>query len=194
MSGKARARQLFVAALVLWPMVHMVLSRSGKFSAWRFGGWGMYATPYPSQIQHPLSVLVELSAAGCEGTPFHPATVLVGAADVSRWLDAHAGLSFFVRCDTPSTAPIQLGETEVLSRLAEEAKAARQLERAEHLEALGRLIDARLASSAAEPYKLYVSIGDLRANPLVEKYGVEHQVFAYTGRLESGPVLFTPGL
>ena len=51
------------------------------------------------------------------------------------------------------------------------AKAARQIDRSEYLEALGRLIEARLAASASEPHKLYVSIGDLRANPLAGTYG-----------------------
>lgn len=193
MSARPLARKLFVAALLIWPMVHMVLSYSGRFSAWRFGGWGMYATPYPSPTQHPISVLVEFAEPGCDNSASRPATVLVGGNDAGPWLGAHVGLRFFVRCATPSMARLQLGQVDVLARLAEEAKAARQLDRAEHLAALSRLVEEQLTASATAPRRLWVSIGDLRANPLDEKYGVEDRVFAYTGKIEPVAVLFSEG-
>ncbi|MEX1366638.1 MAG: hypothetical protein AB1Z98_26165 [Nannocystaceae bacterium] len=33
--------------LIAWPPVHMVLIPALGISTWRFGGWGMYATPVP---------------------------------------------------------------------------------------------------------------------------------------------------
>lgn len=33
------------AWLLMWPPLHMALSRGLGFSSWRFAGWGMYATP-----------------------------------------------------------------------------------------------------------------------------------------------------
>jgi hypothetical protein len=191
MSTKVLARKLFLAALVVWPMLHLALGLSGQFSAWRFAGWGMYATPYPSLAQHPISVLVQFAGPGCESAPPQPATVMMGADEVSGWLDERLGLRFYVRCPPPSAGLIQLGSRDVLALLAEEATAARQLRRAEHLEAMGALIQAQLTTSGAEPHELYVSIGALRAAPLAGKYGVEDQVFAYTDRLEPREVVFT---
>ena len=42
--GLARA---LLALLLIWPPVHMLLAHQLQFSPWRFGGWGMYATPDP---------------------------------------------------------------------------------------------------------------------------------------------------
>lgn len=36
-----------VMLLVAWPPIHMVLIPALGISTWRFGGWGMYATPVP---------------------------------------------------------------------------------------------------------------------------------------------------
>lgn len=36
-----------VAVLLLWPPVHALLMPALGVSTWRFGGWGMYATPVP---------------------------------------------------------------------------------------------------------------------------------------------------
>lgn len=47
-SGSAVARRFRVGSLALllvWPVVHMVLSTTLGFSSWRLCGWGMYATP-----------------------------------------------------------------------------------------------------------------------------------------------------
>lgn len=44
--------------LVLWPGVHLLLSKQLGFSPWRFGGWGMYATPERRQPFVGLTAIV----------------------------------------------------------------------------------------------------------------------------------------
>jgi len=42
---KRHLAHLLLALVVVWPALHIALSQSYGFSPWRFGGWGMYATP-----------------------------------------------------------------------------------------------------------------------------------------------------
>ncbi len=42
-----RVLRVIVALLMLWPPVHAFLTPALGVSTWRFGGWGMYATPAP---------------------------------------------------------------------------------------------------------------------------------------------------
>ncbi len=42
-----RAATLLFVAFAVWPPIQMFLSCTHGFSSWRFGGWGMYATPDP---------------------------------------------------------------------------------------------------------------------------------------------------
>lgn len=44
--------------LVLWPPVHMTLGGRLGFSSWRYGGWGMYATPHPEFLSRVQVVVV----------------------------------------------------------------------------------------------------------------------------------------
>jgi hypothetical protein len=63
MTNTAVTTRSFVSAaiglvLVLWPPVHMTLARNLRFSPWRYGGWGMYATPHPEFLSRVQVVVV----------------------------------------------------------------------------------------------------------------------------------------
>ena len=57
MSGlRIRVALGLAVALSLWPLLHVGLVFEHGLSAWKLGGWGMYATPRPTNIG--LEVLV----------------------------------------------------------------------------------------------------------------------------------------
>lgn len=59
------------AWLLMWPPVHMALSRGLGFSSWRFAGWGMYATPErgTSEVSVFLDGCIESSMPSVPDTP-----------------------------------------------------------------------------------------------------------------------------
>jgi len=61
------------AKLVLWPPIHMSLSQAFRFSSWRFGGWGMYATPHPEFLSR-VQVVVAPAADSPDTSPDRPGT------------------------------------------------------------------------------------------------------------------------
>jgi hypothetical protein len=190
---KKWARGLIIAGLILWPMLHMGLSLTGHFSPWRFAGWGMYATPYPSANQRPLALLLDLGAPNCDRARSHRIAVMSGAHDLSGWLEERAGLRVFARCDQPQVTSVQLGKGDIGARLLDEARAIRQLDTTEHLEAIARLVDERLTAHGNRPRTLYINLGERRADPLSGTYGIENRYFRYDGVLEAGPVTMMTG-
>jgi hypothetical protein len=176
-----RFRRCYLALLLLWPPLHLVLSSAGYFSAWRFGGWGMYATPYPTPAQHPIAVLIDLRQQPGQREPARRLRSLDAGADVTDWLGRVAGLSFFAVGGELSRVDLGAG---VASRLAETCRAVRQLDRERHLLELGRLVEGRLAQLGAAQHRLYLSIGTRHADALFARYEPERQVFACCARLE----------
>jgi hypothetical protein len=61
---RAYAGWVILAFLVAWPPIHIVLSRRYHFSTWRYGGWGMYATPDGSERE----VFLFVSSCGSDTT------------------------------------------------------------------------------------------------------------------------------
>jgi hypothetical protein len=51
--------------VLLWPPVHMMISRPLGFSPWKLAGWGMYSTPHPNV----RNVTVLLCEQRCQGLP-----------------------------------------------------------------------------------------------------------------------------
>jgi hypothetical protein len=47
---RLRLAYALLGIMLAWPPLHMVLARQLRFSSWRFGGWGMYATPDPRAV------------------------------------------------------------------------------------------------------------------------------------------------
>jgi hypothetical protein len=174
-------RRCYLALLLLWPPVHLALSRAGYFSPWRFGGWGMYATPYPTPAQHPIAVLLDLREPPARREPLRRVQIIDAGADVTDWLDRFAGLSFHARGGQLARLDLGAGSASVL---AETCQAVRQLERASHLLELGRFVEARLAQQATPQHQLYLSIGTRRADALGGRYGIDREVFACCARLE----------
>lgn len=74
-----------------------------------------------------------------------------------------------------------------------EAIAVRQLDQRRHLERLARLIQHRLSTYRERPSAIHMSLGDLRADPLANVYGLESRSFRYAGSLEIGPVSMATG-
>jgi hypothetical protein len=55
MSARARLGLAFAVLILLWPLVHMTLTRVTGLNSWKLGGWGMYATTHP--LEHGLVLL-----------------------------------------------------------------------------------------------------------------------------------------
>jgi hypothetical protein len=174
-------RRCYLALLLLWPPLHLALSRAGHFSAWRFGGWGMYATPYPTPEQHPIAVLLDLREQPERQAPLRRMRIIDAGADVTDWLERFAGLSFHAAGGELSQIDLGAG---VASMLAETCRAARQLDRERHLLELGRLVEGRLAQLATPQHQLYLSLGTRHADALAGRYGTEREVFSCCARLE----------
>ena len=74
-----------LAALTLWPLVHVALCVGWDVSPWKLAGWGMYATPRPRTIG------MEVYGRGADDAAFEqlvaPAAALQseGAAFLERW-------------------------------------------------------------------------------------------------------------
>ena len=174
-------RRCYLALLLLWPPLHLALSRAGYFSAWRFGGWGMYATPYPTPAQHPIAVLLDLREQAARREPLRRVQISEAGSDVTDWLDRFAGLSVHALGGELTRLDLGAGSA---SLLAEKCQAVRQLDRDRHLLELGRLVEARLAQLATPPHQLYLSLGTRHADALAGRHGIEWEVFACCARLE----------
>lgn len=174
-------RRCYLALLLLWPPLHLALSRAGSFSAWRFGGWGMYATPYPTPAQHPIAVLLDLRDPPAGREPPRRLAIDAGGSDVTEWLDQVVGLSFYALGGQLARLDLGAGSA---SALAEKCQAVRQLDRERQLLELGRLVEARLAQLATPAHRLYLSLGTRHADALAGHYGIEREVFACCARLE----------
>lgn len=179
-------RRCYLALLLLWPPLHLALSRAGYFSAWRFGGWGMYATPYPTPAQHPIAVLLDLREPPAPRAPLRRVQIIDAGADVTDWLDRFAGLSFYALGEELGHLDLGAGSA---SLLAKTCQAVRQLDRERHLLELGRFVEARLAQQATPQHQLYLSIGTRRADALVGRYGIDREVFTCCARLEPRPAV-----
>src|SRR5690242_14796545 len=145
-------RRCYLALLLLWPPLHLALSRAGYFSAWRFGGWGMYATPYPTPAQHPIAVLLDLREQPAVREPLRRVQILDAGADRTDWLDRFAGLRLYALGGELSRLDLGAGSASVL---AETCQAVRQLDRERRLLELGRLVETRLAQLAPR-HRLYL--------------------------------------
>ena len=178
-------RRCYLALLLLWPPLHLALSRAGYFSAWRFGGWGMYATPYPTPAQHPIAVLLDLREQPAPREPLRRVQIVEAGADRTEWLGRFAGLSFYALGGELSRLDLGTGSASVL---AETCQAVRQLDRERHLLELGRLVETRLVQLAPR-HQLYLSLGTRHADALLGRYWIDREVFACCARLEPQPAV-----
>jgi len=174
-------RRCYLALLLLWPPLHLALSRAGYFSAWRFGGWGMYATPYPTPAQHPIAVLLDLREQPEQREPARRVQISDAGADVTDWLGRFAGLSFYALGWELSRIDLGAGAA---NTLAETCQAVRQLDRERHLLDLGRFVEGRLEQLVTPRHQLYLSLGTRYADALSGRYGIDREVFACCARLE----------
>ena len=78
MSGEIRIKMALgvMAVLMLWPIVHMVLSLRFDLNSWKYAGWGMYASTQPSEIALKVFLVEE------EGWPLPSIGPLLGATYV----------------------------------------------------------------------------------------------------------------
>ena len=183
-------RRCYLALLLLWPPLHLALSRAGYFSAWRFGGWGMYATPYPTPAQHPIAVLLDLRERPERREPLRPVRIIDAGSDVTDWLGRSAGLSFYALGGELSRLDLGAGSAHAL---AETCLAVRQLDRERHLLELGRLVEGWLARRPTPQHQLYLSLGTRHADALAGRFGTDREVFGCCARLEpQAAVPFSP--
>jgi hypothetical protein len=173
----------FLVLLVAWPVVHMALSLQGAFSSWRFAGWGMYATPYPSARQHPIEIM--LGVPGAAEARSRPLQIRVDGADVGRVLAEREGLVFSVSCSACSLSSLALS-AQGAQRLTRLARQARQLQRQRALDALAAVVWTELGRSGIEHVSLRVRVSTRFARPLSNQYGFTHQDFSYPGRPRAG--------
>lgn len=179
-------RRLLLAAMVCWPLLHLALSRTGAFSSWRFAGWGMYATPYPSPRQHPIDLLVQCDGPSPNAASLRSLRVLSGEGDLTQTLAVIHGLHFVTTCKEPDLKALHLPGHHTLERLVSLAQRVRQLDRNRELEALARLVMEELLPAPAR-YSLRLRVGDLYAKPLSNSYGIKYQVFSYVKELQKEP-------
>ena len=86
------ARGLLVL-LLIWPPVHMLLAPRLNFSSWRYGGWGMYATPDP---RHAVELLVISRHEGLPGACLRPVCTMRLEGDELVAIDHALPLPFAV--------------------------------------------------------------------------------------------------
>lgn len=174
-------RRAVTSALVLllfgWPPLQLCASRSGCHSSWRFAGWGMYATPYPSPEQRPLRIVIDLCSSGEPAGPERPLRVTSAGRELSQLLATHAGLQFAARC-APEERELALSE-DALHAVTALGTAARQLDPAIHLQSLAARLRTQLAAQGAHPVTLHLQLGSRRADPWAQRYGTEYQSYVY---------------
>lgn len=128
---------VILAFLLAWPPLHMALARRYHFSTWRYGGWGMYATPDGSD----RDVYVFLSSCAR------------GTAATAPWATGNGATGFFylvrgARIDLISVPSLDSTQKRDLAR---RIKDIRSLTRPEDFRRLARWIDdhEELASAGA---------------------------------------------
>lgn len=161
--------------LALWPVVHMNLSGRDYFSSWRLAGWGMYATPYPSASQIPISIVLR-SASGsnvpqrvdvkCEGRSI--AGLLLQSEQLS-----------VLSNDLGSNAQLVLPSRRSISELAQHLRAARQFRMGGGLSALGGFIHQLVRETLPEGGELYFLIGERHVDLLERQFGIKSTLYRY---------------
>lgn len=168
-----RAR-LLAAALLVWPMVHLGLSHAGYFSSWRFGGWGMYASPYPSPRQKPVHVVLRFDPDA--RLTRKPLRIWHEGRDITELLAGLHGLSLYAAGSELSG--VTLRWPDALARLAESLRALRQLDTKAELMHLAELIDDLVPAAEVGTYSTFFALGERQADLLAAKYGVEYTFYS----------------
>jgi hypothetical protein len=96
-----------LAALTLWPLVHLAICARWDASPWKLAGWGMYATPRPRTLGMEVYGGSPGGGAFVQLTAPTPPLRVEGAAFLERWRwlgglahpDAFARLVFETRPD-----------------------------------------------------------------------------------------------
>lgn len=168
-----RAR-LFVAALIIWPLVHLASSRAGQFSSWRFGGWGMYASPYPSARQRPVHVVLSFGGEG--GATREPLRVRHQGHDITELLAGLHGLSLYAAGGKRSEITLQ--SPDAPARLAERLIALRQLNVKAELVKLAGLIEDIVPPARVGTYSMTFVLGERKANLVTAQFGVQYTFYS----------------
>lgn len=173
-------RTVFTLWLVAWPLVHMTSSKLGAFSSWRFAGWGMYATPYPSSLQSPIHIV--LSEPGAAAGARRSLDVHVDGAPVDV---AREGLRFTLACSSCTIEVLDFS-LDGARRIAALARAARHLDAERSLAELARVVRAELRRDGVEHLELHVRKSDRFAEPIPNRYGYHHRDYSF-GPRATGP-------
>jgi hypothetical protein len=147
---RAQVGWVILAFLVAWPPIHMWLARQYRFSTWRYGGWGMYATPEASNRE----VHVFLSSCAWKGSK---AELLTTTGEKRNGFFLY--LVHGTRIDLVSFPDLDADEQRALAR---RVKDVRSLARPGDFEHLAQWIDARF------PPALPGSLGIMVAEPHVD--------------------------
>jgi hypothetical protein len=170
---KGTRARLFLAILLVWPLLHIGLSRAGHFSPWRFGGWGMYATPYPSPSQKPVHLVLRFE--GDAEPAREPLRVWHEGRDVTALLAGLHGLSLYAAGN--GLSDITLRSPRAIARLAERLMALRQLDLQPELLRLAELIAELVPASEVGAYSTLFALGERKANLITAQYGVEYTFY-----------------
>ena len=55
---KEKIKLVIIAVLIIWPVIHMVLSKKGIINPWKLSGWGMYTVNDPKYVRTKV-ILIE---------------------------------------------------------------------------------------------------------------------------------------
>jgi hypothetical protein len=165
--------RLMVIALAVWPPLHFCLSKAWSFSAWRFAGWGMYATPHPSRENCPIHVL--LSFPGHDGPGPIPLAVSFQGKDISQWLERQRGV-FLHTWGGPSH--VELLAAPRMRALESIVRGVRELGRTNYVEQLATEVRNVLAEGAIGASEIFVIVGDRRVDVLRNRYGTAYDVYS----------------
>lgn len=157
--------RLSVSVLLSWPPIHAALSRANHFSPWRFAGWGMYSTPYPSEKQLPLVVVAVQS----EGGTLYRIPVLIGEANKSDYLREQLGIAFCAQARA-SAEPLAL-PADAVEQLENLARAVRQMDRSRNVHRLRLWLEGEI--SGTKNWDFWVVVARRRADVSSNRYGTE---------------------
>jgi hypothetical protein len=136
----------FLALLVAWPPIHILLARRYHFSTWRYGGFGMYAAPDGADRD------VFVFFAGCARK--------AGTKSAARELRSPHTLGFYYevrgqRIDSTMLPDLEPDEERALKTTI---KDIRSLARPEDFIRLARWVDARLVDDARQDQPIIILV------------------------------------
>lgn len=171
---------ILLTAIVVWPVLHLILSLTLGFSSWRFGGWGMYASPHPDYPFTGIFVFLDdKNPGGVE--EIHRVPVFVKGADWTEVFRYISSLEFSAPDRPRTVSSMDLNSGQEARALRSLAKAIRHFRRAEDIRNLGDLARLKLANGCPKGCRVLVVLWTRRIDLKDSLLYADFDIYEYDG-------------